>query len=254
MVTKTYTYLGKTKKGGYHIIKGQYDVGAADTYSQLAKMQLDFPMISDIKEVLAVFPNLVANTSNPVAISNALAAAVAADGAARVDETVAANQATVNDMTLLPAGPVVDDAYYIGGPVKFGKARFVISTPGAGVWTITWEYSTLGGVYVAIPGVVDGTVGFTQSGTVSFDPKQIPAWATDTQAALTAYFIRGRVSAYTSIATQPLGAQCFIENLGNVVLLVPLAGAAGAGLIMAEKTDSEAYGQIFSWGAIVAGS
>ena len=126
------------------------------------------------------------------------------------DETTAAQNATTNDMTLLPAVPAQNDAYYFGFDKLFDVMTLNIGTPGGGVWTITWEYWN--GVWTALSGVTDGTTGFTAaSGSHDVSFTRPGDWATTVVNAITKYWIRARVSAYTSITTQPKGTQSWIK-------------------------------------------
>ena len=141
----------------------------------------------------------------------AMGGAVADDGGTQTDETTAANNATENDMTLLPAAPAVNDAYYFGYATKvFNKLKVNIGTQGAGVWTITWEYYN-GSSWSALSNVTDGCDHFRAAAgnhEVTFD---VPSdWAKTTIQTIEAYWIRARVSAYTSITTQPKGTQSWI--------------------------------------------
>jgi hypothetical protein len=140
----------------------------------------------------------------------ALSAAIADDGGSFTDETTPANEATADDMTLLPAAPVVDDAYYFGASALFDKLTLNISTAGAGTWTLVWEYWN-GTAWTALTGISDGTTGFTTGGTNDVVWTPPTDWATTTvNAQGPFYYIRGRVSAFTSITTQPLGQQGWI--------------------------------------------
>lgn len=132
--------------------------------------------------------------------------AIADDGGVTTDETTAAGNATVNDMTLLPAVPAVNDAYYFGSLSLFDSIGITIGTAGVGVWTITWEYWD-GDSWDALAGVSDGTAGFTVTGRVDFTRPD--DWAQTTVATFSAYWVRARVSAYTSIVTQPKGTQAW---------------------------------------------
>ena len=137
--------------------------------------------------------------------------AVADDGTVTTDETSEAQESTANDMTLLPATPAVNDAYYFGSDEEFNKLWLNVGTAGAGTWTITWEYYN--GSWIALTSVVDATTGFTVVGlkTVSFSGPG--DWATTDVSGVTGkYWIRGRVSAYTSITTQPKGTQAWVEE------------------------------------------
>jgi hypothetical protein len=152
---------------------------------------------------------------------SAMTAAVADDGGAQTDETTAANNATANDMTLLPATPAVNDAYYFGAQDKFWRLELNVGTNGSGTWTITWEYydETGGWTDLSSHGLNDGSNGFTAgTGTkyVRFDSPTGTApsanWTKTSVNGVNAYWIRARVSAYTSITTQPLGTQSFTWN------------------------------------------
>ena len=90
----------------------------------------------------------------------ALAGGVADDGGAETDETTETNSAAANDMTLLPAAPAENDAYYFGFNDK--PAGFILNVGTAGEggggenWDITWEYSKGSDAWDALAGVTDG--------------------------------------------------------------------------------------------------
>lgn len=147
----------------------------------------------------------------------AMQGGVADDGGEQTDETAEANSAAVNDMTLLSATPAENDAYYFGGDRPFDELVLNIGTQGEGVWTLAWEYYN-GSTWVAIPGVVDGTEGFTATAgehSVTFTPPE--DWAGTTVKAITAFWIRARVSAYTSVTTQPKGTQSWVTRNSSEV-------------------------------------
>jgi len=131
--------------------------------------------------------------------------AVADDGGVQTDQTDAAIASTVNGMTLLPAVPAVNDAYYFGKKFMFDKLTVTIGTQGAGTWTITWEYWN--GAWVALSGVTDGTTGFKAAVGDRDVTFTIPNdWIDCEVKARNLYWIRARVSAYTSVTTQPKGS------------------------------------------------
>ena len=124
-------------------------------------------------------------------------------------ETTAAQNATTNDMNLPPVTPATNDAYYFGFAQMFDKVILKYDTAGAGVWTITWEYWN--GAWVALAGVTDPTDNFTNGAatyTISFT--RPGDWATTAVNGITLYWVRARVSAYTSQTTKPLGSQAWI--------------------------------------------
>jgi len=155
--------------------------------------------------------------------------AQADDGTVITDETTEANEATGDDMTLLPATPAVDDAYYFGHLTKkFCTVKLTQSTQGAGSWTIVNEYWD-GSAWTAIPGAsvgVDTIADFT-TGASTYILQFIPPadWETTTVGALTGYFIRKRVSVYASVSTQPLGQQAWLYTLEDGIgLPMPASG------------------------------
>jgi hypothetical protein len=172
----------------------------------------------------------------------AVAAAIAADGEELTDETAAANNATSNDMTLLPATPAENDAYYFGYAQPFTAVVVNITTRGEGTWTITWEYwnGTEWDTLVA----EDGTVGFTAttgSKLVSFvPPADWQSYTVNEQGPF--YYVRARVSAYTDITTQPKGGQAWVLDLRHGTgLSMPTAGTV-TGVQFTADTDSGTAG------------
>lgn len=149
--------------------------------------------------------------------SHGIDSAQAKDNVAYTDETIAANNALpANDMTLLPAAPVVDqDAYYFGGAHPFGLLRLNIGTAGAGAWDITWKYYN-GTSWVALSGVTDGTTHFRAAAGSHDVTFTIPSdWAAVAVNGVTAYYIMADLTAFANLVTQPLGTQawCYIAML-----------------------------------------
>jgi len=138
--------------------------------------------------------------------------AVADDGGTQTDETPAAQNPTQNDMTLLPAAPAVDDAYYFGHARRFDAVWLNIGIQGDGVWVITWEYWN-GAAWSALADLVDNANGFTALvGLRDVSFTRPGDWATaDVGGVPGLYWIRARVSSYTSINTQPRGNQAWVE-------------------------------------------
>lgn len=130
------------------------------------------------------------------------------DGGVFTDYTAAMGDLGVvtGDVYPLPAAPAVNDAFYLGNTTKtFGRAEIYMRTAGVGTWTITWEYWN-GSTWTALT-ATDNTVGFTSgSGGASKDVYwTMPLdWATTAVNSVTGYWVRGRVSAFTSITTQPV--------------------------------------------------
>jgi len=141
-------------------------------------------------------------------LQQVLEAAVADDGGALTTETTAAKNATVNDMTLLPATPAVNDAYYFGSDYVFNKLLLNIGTQGVGTWTVVWEYWD-GGAWQAVGDLSDGTSAFKSSTGIKTVDFTAAGWATTAVNGITKYWLRARVDSYSTITTQPKGTQAW---------------------------------------------
>jgi hypothetical protein len=126
------------------------------------------------------------------------------DGGTYVDETTPAAESTGDDVEVLPATPAVEDACYFGlAGDTFAQVDCNITTQGAGTWTIVWEYWD-GAAWTALTGVTDNTTGFTATTGWKTVPFTLPVdWAQNTVDNVLAYWVRARVSAYTSVTTAP---------------------------------------------------
>jgi hypothetical protein len=154
------------------------------------------------------------SVSRVLSSGNPLSGAVSDDGGVQVDETSAANNDASDDMTLLPAVPAVDDAYYFGLGILWDYLRINIGTSGVGVWTLSWEYWN-GSSWSALPDVTDGTSAFTLAGWREVNFTRPADWATTTIGGIAdLYWIRAKVSSYDSIIAQPKGnrAFCFVTH------------------------------------------
>jgi hypothetical protein len=143
--------------------------------------------------------------------------AYADDGDSFTNDTVAANNSTINDMTLLPAAPVENDAYYFGrADETFSTLQLNLGTAGDGEWTILWEYyDSIAVAWATCIDIVDGTTGFEAAAgwhdvTHTIQTGAVKNWGKTTVNSIEAYWIRARVSAYTSIVTQPKGTQAWV--------------------------------------------
>jgi hypothetical protein len=142
--------------------------------------------------------------------------AVADNGGIQTTETVEAQNTIINDVTLLPAVPAVNDAYYFGLLYLWDNLQVRITTQGVGVWTTTWEYYDADTTWHTLVGVTDNTDSFRASAGLSTVIFTRPTtWAlTNVNAAGNFYWIRARVTSYTSVVTPPDGSQawCVIKN------------------------------------------
>jgi len=138
--------------------------------------------------------------------------AVQQDGGVFTEYTTAAQNATANDLPLLPTA-AVDDAFYFGCDNPCRILTVDIDTAGVGTWTILWEYWD-GSSFTALSGVDDRTNGFTSLGrrTVSWDMPTDWATQTVTGSSVNSYWARARASAVTSQTVAPLGTRARYEN------------------------------------------
>lgn len=137
--------------------------------------------------------------------------ALADDGGAFTDETDEAKDETTGDMTLLPATPAQNDAYYFGSDAEFFELQLTISAADASpTSTIVWEYYN--GSWTDL-GETDGTAGLTTTGTNSITwPRTITDWTTTTVNSVEKYWIRARESnASPSWSPAPAGTQAKID-------------------------------------------
>ena len=172
------------------------------------------PAIALADAEAVVVPNKTGNESAPVAtvivLKKVVDGAGADDGGVQTDETVAAQNPTANDMTLLPVAPVVNDAYYFGFSRLWDLLWLNVGTAGVGVWTLAWEYWN-GTAWTALSDVVDDTTAFTMAGTKKVGFTRPGDWVLSTILTMNLYWIRARVSSLTGMTTQPLGTQAWCE-------------------------------------------
>lgn len=126
-------------------------------------------------------------------LPGAVGGALADDGGDQTDETAEANSPAANDMTLLPALPAVDDAYYFGLSNPWDWLALNIGRAGIGTWTIVWEYYN-GATWETLPGIYDTSNGFRNGGTQSVAFHRPNDWATSSIMLMDLYWIRGRIS------------------------------------------------------------
>jgi len=130
------------------------------------------------------------------------------DGGVFTDYTAEANDLAADDLPLTPAVPVVDDALYFGSLYPVNKIGLRIDTAGDGVYTIAWEIWD-GFSWFTPAGLADGTVGFTNPGSSYISVQNLATQVPTTVNGINAFWVRARVSAFTSIATAPVGGYSF---------------------------------------------
>ena len=142
-----------------------------------------------------------------------------------VVDTTNANSAGASDMALLPASPALSDGYYFGQTTPWFGMDLTIGTKAVSpAYTALWEYYTSAGSWATLTATLDessdGTHGpFSVNGTGAKAMRFAPPsdWASvivspDTTAK---YWVRARLSAFTSIGTVPLGSRVYIHDLAS---------------------------------------
>lgn len=152
-----------------------------------------------------LYPNTM--TVDDLPALEPLKAAKADDGGVFTDYTAEAESQAVDDVPLLPAVPVVNDAFYFGYVEPFLGLAIAITTPSDGDYTIVWE-AWDGAFWTAFPGIVDASGGFKvvgESRIEAFAPAWF--WAPTAVDGVNAYWLRARVTAVTLAGVQPLAAR-----------------------------------------------
>ena len=158
------------------------------------------------RAIYEMWENLRYSSNATDATDTAITKAFLDDDGSFTDYTTAFNNATANDVELIPATEVINDAFYFGSSNKFRGLNLNIGTAGVGN-TIVWEYWN-GSAWSSLT-VTDNTVGFTVLGsnTVTFTPYD--TWAKCFVNSSEQYWIRSRVSV-AAFTTQPLLTQGWI--------------------------------------------
>ncbi len=146
-----------------------------------------------------------------------VSAALLDDGGVVTDYTGAAQAGEANTVPLLPVAPVVGDAFYFGGDTEFAQVELEITTRRFGDLVLAWEWWD-GALWQPAVDLVDGSQALTVEGVSRVEHAPQPGWVPLTISGRTAYWLRARVSAFTSQAQQPLA--------GRLVVLTPAPLAA----------------------------
>lgn len=159
------------------------------------------------------------NENSPLAsecaLEYAVGGAILDDGGATTDYTAEINEATANDVKLLPdctnGGLAENDAFYFGLDKKWDQLWLDIGQAAVGNYVLAHEYWN-GSNWVALSDVIDNTSEFTIAGKHNIKWTRPGDWALTTVDAKNLYWIRARVSAApVSYTTQPLGTQGWCE-------------------------------------------
>ena len=153
-----------------------------------------------------------------VAVATGLASPSAVEGAVAhdddgvdTDETVAANEDTVDDMTLLQGDGAINDWYALGDGAEFDGVVLWVSTVGADVTLDTFEYSKGGGAWGTLTPIMNQLNDYETLGKRWFTFERPGDWAVDTFAAIAnKYWIKLKSSASGGGYLQPLGKRAWI--------------------------------------------
>jgi hypothetical protein len=151
---------------------------------------------------------------------------------------VAARNDTEDDINLFSLPPYIDDADYFGGSSQFDVIKIILSAPGEGTWTLTYEYWN--GAWTSLAGVVDDSTGFTALGDgtyadlfddadldtddpdemaiveairLAFEKDTVPVdWVMCEINGVNAYWVRARLSAFTSYTVLPVASMVRVNS------------------------------------------
>ncbi len=149
--------------------------------------------------------------STPI-VDNFLDGAQADDGGAFTNELTASRNGTANDITLLPAVPAPNDAYYFGSASTFSKLYINVGTAGVGTWDIVWEFWNGSTWTTPTVTATSNVQNFKTDGLTSLSFSVLTNWTTTAVNGVTLYWIRARVDTYSAVTTQPKGTEAWVEN------------------------------------------
>lgn len=150
-------------------------------------------------------------------------AAIQDNGGVFTDYTAQAQSPDADDVPLLPDPLALNDAFYFGSLEEFNRLDVELGRRAYGTFSIAWEVWD-GASWVAVPDLVDDTLGFTAAaGTRTVSWSAPPAWVTTTVDGVSAYWVRARASAVTSMSQQPLAGE-IVTYYGDPLATEPTAG------------------------------
>lgn len=139
------------------------------------------------------------------------------DGGSFVDDTTDAGDAGTGDVAIWPTTPAVNDAIYYGSDTTFNMLRFDIGTQGSTVMTVLWEYYDGDSWETLTQTRTDVADWDEAAGNTHFNNFDPPSdWAATTVNSQSAYWVRQRVSAFTSTTTAAVGDQIWLGDAADV--------------------------------------
>jgi hypothetical protein len=121
------------------------------------------------------------------------------------DQTTEANEATADDMDLLPAA-AADTGCYFGALSPFEEIKLVLGTPGVGTYVIAWEYRDSASSWASLS-VTDASGSFKNAAaTYSITFTAPTAWTRTTEEGVEGFWVRAKYSSGT-VTTPPTGTK-----------------------------------------------
>lgn len=182
------------------------DSSAADNVGRILRVRehrwpgIETPPSSNIRPTIVILDDKT--------VREDLLGAKLDDGGVFTTYTAEANDPDAGTFPLLPAVPVVGDAFYFGAPKPITELYVTIGTAAAGDFSITWEYWD-GFNWTAPADMVDGTQGFKAGGTQRVPFSEFNQHTPSAVDGVTAFWVRARVSAFVSLTTQPVASYAY---------------------------------------------
>jgi hypothetical protein len=179
---------------------------AADNLGRMLRIRehvwpgIEEPAGSNIRPTIAVLDDK--------AVREDLLGAKLDDGGVFTTFTDEVNDPAAGTATLLPAVPVVGDAFYFGSPRPVSELFITLDTAAAGDFSITWEYWN-GFSWLTQADQVDETQGLTVAGTRRVTWPDVTGPVPSTVDGVNAYWYRARVSAFVSLTAQPVASYAY---------------------------------------------
>ncbi len=133
-------------------------------------------------------------------------------GGVFTDFTTEANNATANDVPLLPDPKANGDGFYIGAAHKFPWILFNMGTAGVGTYEITWKYWD-GSAWPQTNLIYDSSTNYKVTGLARVHIAIPSDWALKTIEGQNLFWLFGGVNPGQTMTTQPLATQIWVSGL-----------------------------------------
>lgn len=138
-------------------------------------------------------------------------------GTGFTDDTRDANDPGTGDAPAMPSTQAVNDASYFGHDERFYEINIDLGTAKGGTWTGTWEYFD-GTVWASLTDVTDGTSNYATTGPQVVTFACPDDWAKNTVDTDNRFWVRFRISSFTSSGTTPVIDECSVGMASDVRL------------------------------------